>query len=346
VDLLRFSRVALRAAFQLPTAWLRGLAGEPPRAREGYPLDLQTHVLLRLIELIRLPSVETLDVPRARREMDREATLLDRHPQALDCRDTRLPGPAGPIPIRVYTPHGGAARPRPIVVYFHGGGFVLGSLDSHDGICRGLAVGAEAIVVSVDYRLAPEHRYPAGPADAIAATRWVLANAEALGGDPARVAVAGDSAGGNLAALAALACRGDARRPCFQLLAYPATDLTRSHPSHRLFATGFLLTAPLMQWYVEAYADDAQQREPGASPMFVDELRGTPPAVVLTGGFDPLRDEGAAYVDRLRAAGVTAELRQYDGLIHGFLSMSGAIDEARVAFDDAVQALRFALATA
>lgn len=213
----------------------------------------------------------------------------------------------------------------------------MGSIAALDGVCRALAQGSGAMVISVEYRLAPEHRFPRAPEDAIAAARWVIAHAAALGGDASRIAVAGDSAGGNLAALAALACR---REICFQLLVYPVTDLTRAHPSHQHFAEGYVLTKLMMDWLLGHYIDDGQLTDPLASPFHVEDLRGAPPAFVMTAGFDPLRDEGRAYAERLQKAGVAVEDRLYPSLIHGFISMCGALDTASGALDDAIRALR------
>jgi acetyl esterase len=257
--------------------------------------------------------------------------------------ERRIPGPAGTMQARLYVPSA-AADPSPGLVWLHGGGWVLGSLDSHDGICRALASRARLIVVSVDYRLAPEHPFPAGADDAVAATRWVLANAAGLGIDPERVAVGGDSAGGNLAAVTSQMLRDDSRRPAFQLLVYPGTDLTRSLPSHQKFREGFFLTEAGIEWFIaNAFPDRTALRDPRASPLFAKDLGRLPPALVLTGGFDPLRDEGNAYAEKMRADGTTVELCCAESLPHGFFSMAGSIDEAARMFDLAIRALRSAL---
>jgi acetyl esterase len=336
-------RRSLQQLLRLPAPVLRRIVGPEHRSHEGHALDLQVQTVLWLMRVSHLPQPHETSARLARRGMDLVAGVADVHARSVDAHDRAIPGPAGPIPARIYSP-GASSVPRPMIVYFHGGGFVIGSVRSHDGLCRALAQRVGAIVVSVDYRLAPEHRFPAAADDALAATRWVLEHAEWLGGDPARVAVAGDSAGGNLAAVTALALREDVRRPIFQLLVYPATDLTRAHPSHRQFRAGLLLTEPLLDWFLDHYVSAAQRTDPRASPLFAPDLAGAPPACVLTAGFDPLRDEGGAYAARLRAAGVPVELRLAESLVHGFFSMAGVLDAARTAFDGAVAALERGLA--
>jgi len=214
-------------------------------------------------------------------------------------------------------------------------------------LCRGLASKAAVVVVSVDYRLAPEHPFPAAPDDAIAAMRWVLENAALLGIDPARVAVGGDSAGGNLSAVVALALRDETRRPAFQLLIYPATDLTRAMPSHAMFRDSYFLSRAAGDWYLGHYlSDPADAKHPKASPLFADDLSRLPPALVITAGFDPLRDEGKAYADRMRAAGVEVELVCAEGQMHGFCVLGGALREGARIVDLAAARLRTALAKA
>jgi acetyl esterase len=255
-----------------------------------------------------------------------------------------LEGAEGAIGMRLFAPRAGPGA-LPATVYFHGGGFVLGSLASHACICGALAERANTAVIAVDYRLAPEHPFPAATEDACAAFRWVIEHAGSLGVDPARVAVAGDSAGGNLAAVVCQAtrARGEAS-PVFQLLLYPAVDLTRSCDSHRTFREGFFLTEPLMDWFLASYlTDPAQASDPLGSPLATRDLTGLPPAHVVTAGFDPLRDEGEAYARALMEAGVPVTLRCYESLIHGFVSMGGLIDAAAHAIDDCGDALHRAL---
>ena len=258
--------------------------------------------------------------------------------------DRTIPGPAGQIPVRIYTPTG--RPPFPLLVYFHGGGWVIGNLETHDGVCRALTNAAACIVVSVDYRLAPEHPFPAAPEDSYAATQWVAANAAAIGGDPTRIAVGGDSAGGNLTAVVALVARDRGAPPlCFQLLVYPVTDAACDTASYRDNADGYFLTRDMMGWFWNHYAAQRSAREnPYASPLRAASLKGLPPALVITAEFDPLRDEGEAYAARLRDAGVAAQLTRYDGMIHGFFGMGSMLDQAKTAIAQAAAALRSAFA--
>jgi acetyl esterase len=259
-------------------------------------------------------------------------------------QDRTLPGPSGEIPVRIYAPE--SRGPLPAIAYFHGGGFVLGGLDTHDGTCRALANAAGAMVVSVDYRLAPEHRFPAAPEDCYAALRFLGERGAEIGADPARLAVAGDSAGGNLAAVTALLAR-ERRGPelRFQLLVYPVADHRFDTPSYRDNAEGYFLTAAMMRWFWSHYLEQPDHGEdPIASPLRAKDLAGLPPALVITAEYDPLRDEGEAYAARLREAGVATELRRYPGQIHGFFSWSDLLDDGRAAVEHACAALRGALA--
>jgi acetyl esterase len=251
----------------------------------------------------------------------------------------KIPGPAGEIPVRIYQPQG--AGVKPVLVYLHGGGWVIGTLDSYDATCRELAQGAGCVVVSVDYRLAPEHRYPAAPEDCYAAVQWVAANAASLGADAKRLAVGGDSAGGNLSAVVSQMARdkgGPAIR--FQLLIYPVTDADFTRRSYVDNAEGYLLTTASMRWFWDHYVPEkAKRAEPYASPLRAADLSGLPPAWVCTAEFDPLRDEGEAYAKRLQQAGVSTALMRFDGLIHGFVSMGLVAPRAQAAVDEAIAAL-------
>lgn len=310
------------------------------------PLDPQVATLLEQFESFDWPPV-TGQTPAEFRESFRAMIAIDSKPEApVDARDATVPGSGGDIPIRIFRPPDATAE-LPVVVYLHGGGWVIGDLDTHDGICRQLAAGTPAVVVSVDYRLAPEHRFPAALEDAWAATGWVADHGDELGGDTGRLAVAGDSAGGNLAAAVAIRAR-DAGGPrlAFQLLVYPVTDLTRAQPSYVENGQGYMLTSEAMAWFVHHYLGGTDPTDPEASPLFAADLSGLPPALVMTAEFDPLRDEGEAYAARLAEAGVPARLRRYDGMIHGFLSMGGLIEGAKPAVADAVDALRAGLAPA
>jgi acetyl esterase len=291
-----------------------------------------------------LPDFGSIDLALLRAGMDAQALSPGAPKPVAKVEDRSIPGPAGAIRVRVYTPAG--RGPLPVLVYFHGGGFVLCSLDSHDGTCRSLANAAGAVVVSVDYRLAPEHRFPAAPEDCFAAAQWVARNAAEIGGDPARIAVGGDSAGGNLAAVTALMARdrgGPSLR--FQLLIYPVTDFAFGTASYRENATGYFLTTDMMKWFWGQYlADPRSGAEPYASPLRAKDLRRLPPALCITAGYDPLRDEGEAYARRLSDAGVAATLTRYDGMFHGFFGMDAQLDAAKRAIAEAGDALRKALA--
>lgn len=253
--------------------------------------------------------------------------------------DSSVPGPAGDIPVRIYRPSDD--RPLPALVWYHGGGFVIGDLDSHDAVCRSLANRAGCVVIAVDYRLAPEHPFPASPDDAVAAFDALRDRAADLGVDPDRMATGGDSAGGNLAAVVANERRGAV---AFQLLIYPVTDMNRTSQSYRDNAEGYLLSAELMGWFEGHYTGGANLDDPRVSPLFAEDLSGVAPAFVLTAEFDPLRDEGEAYGKRLIDAGVPVTMQRYDGMIHGFLQMSAVIDAATDAIDEAAAALQASLA--
>jgi len=307
------------------------------------PLDPQARVFLDQLAAMGAPPMTESTPEEARAAMAMMSALGGQPEQRAATEDRAVPGPGADIPVRIYRPGGGA--PAPVVVYFHGGGFVIGNIETHDGVCHQLATRVPAVVVSVDYRLAPEHRFPAAVEDSMAATEWVSSHAAELGADPERLAVAGDSAGGNLAAVVALRARDSGGPPvAFQLLVYPATDLTRSLPSHQENGEGYLLTSELMGWFIAHYfGPGAELRHPDASPLFAETLSGLPPALVVTGEFDPLRDEGEEYAARLRRAGVEARASRYDGMIHGFFGLDAIFDASRKAMDEAVTALKDAL---
>jgi acetyl esterase len=289
------------------------------------------------------PPLQEQSVAQARAFHDQDAAALNGGAVAVaDVADRTVPGPAGALPVRVYTPEGEA--PFPIVVFFHGGGWVVGTLDSYDPLCRALAAATPAVVVSVDYRLAPEHRWPAAVEDAYAATLWASRNAAALGGAQHRLAVAGDSAGGNLAAVVALGAR-DRGGPAiaFQLLVYPALDAAGDTASWRQHADGFQLTAAGMRWYWDHYLGGADGTAPDASPLRAAFLGGLPPALVVGAEHDILRDEGEAYAARLREAGVEATATRQEGMVHGFLRWRAVTPTADHALQEAAAALRSAL---
>jgi len=263
--------------------------------------------------------------------------------------DRTIPGPGGDLPVRIYVP----ATPAPVVdgaglpvlVWYHGGGWVIGDLETADGTVRAMANSAGAVVVSVDYRLAPEHPFPAAVDDAIAAVRWVADNAAELGVDPARLAVGGDSAGGNLAAVVAQQLRDSGPAIAFQLLVYPVTDAKLVLPSMDENAEGYFLEKATMEWFRAHYLGDGDRDDPRISPLAAadDALVGLAPALVITAEYDPLRDEGEAYGERLREAGVDTTVTRYDGVIHGFFSMRDMLPDGAAAIAEATAALRKAL---
>ena len=302
-------------------------------------LDPQVRAFLDLLGSAGADPGAALDVAQMRAGIDGLFGSAAREPVAR-VEERAVPGPAGEIPVRVYAP---AERgPLPALVYFHGGGFVCGSLDSHDALCRALANRAGCLVAAVGYRLAPEHPFPAAPEDCFAAVRWVAQRGRELGVDAARLAVAGDSAGGNLAAVTALLCRergGPALR--HQLLLYPVTARNFETASYRANADGYLLTRDTMVWFWSQYLrDPADADNPMAAPLRAKDVSGLPPASVVTAEFDPLRDEGEAYALRLAQAGVPTELTRCPGLIHGFLSFPERIDRAREVIDRLGRRLR------
>ena len=303
------------------------------------PHDPQVRLFLDQIRELGAPPMSEQTPAEARAGFAALAAVAGPPEQAAAAEDRRIPGPAGDIPVRIYRPE--SDRPLPVVVYFHGGGFVIGDIATHDTICQRLAVGVPAVVVSVDYRLAPEHPFPSAVEDCDAATDWVVAHAAELGGDAAYLAVAGDSAGGNLAAVVARRARDAGGPPiAFQLLVYPVTDMTRSYPSHLESGTGYLLDTETMTWFIESYLGGADPGQSDASPLLADDLSGLPPALVVTAEFDPLRDEGEAYAERLRQAGVPVTASRYDGMIHAFYGMDSIFDAAKRATSETVTALR------
>lgn len=337
--LQRAERLLVRALLRAPAPLLRPLRGAPLR-HEGLQLDPQIQLVLSLQRRMKRPLALQLPLAQARRGLEADSQVLETDPPRLASVEAlTLQTGKGPIAARIYRPQG-LHNPAPALVFYHGGGFVLGSLDSHDVPCRILALEARCVVISVDYRLAPEHAFPAGIEDAIAAFRAVAAEAAVLGLDPKRLAVGGDSAGGNFAAVVAQQTLRDKLRPCFQLLIYPTTDFTMSFPSVYSLASGFLLEKRSMDWFRDQYLQDhSDLKAPLASPLY-GKLEGLPPAFVMTAGFDPLRDEGEAYARKMQEAGVEVRLRRYDSLVHGFLNMSGGVKAARHAVRDAAQALR------
>ncbi|HZT65903.1 MAG TPA: alpha/beta hydrolase [Acidimicrobiales bacterium] len=305
------------------------------------PLDPQVRQALDLLEQLGFAGFAASGLPPDQVRALMSALPREAGEELPRVEDRTVPGPAGEVPVRIYDPT--ARGDAPVVVHFHGGGWVVGDLDTHDHTCRALARACGAVVVSVDYRLAPEHRYPAAVEDCWAATRWVASHPAEVGGDTTRLAVAGDSAGGNLAAVVSLMAR-DSGGPelAFQLLVYPAVDARMGWPSIDENAEGYLLTKQDMIWFYGHYGcpDPTDWK---VSPLLAENHAGLAPALVITAEFDPLRDEGEAYAEKLRAAGVNATATRYDGMIHGFFGMSATIDRAGDAMKEAAEALSRAL---
>jgi acetyl esterase len=281
------------------------------------------------------PPYETVGHAEARRLYLAGRVVSNPEPPELESvKPLAIPAPHGSIPARIYTPKNPrqAADLAPALVFFHGGGWVIGDLDSHDVVCRKLADEGRLIVISVDYRLAPEHKFPAAVDDSLAATKWIADNAKPLGIDASRLMVGGDSAGGNLAAVVAIAARdGDGPAIAGQVLIYPATDFAMTHPSHNEPETSLLLTHSVIKWFKDHYLGDADINDWRASPARAATLQGLPPAYVLTAGADPLRDEGDEYAARLKEAGVAVTYRHFPGQFHGFFTMGKLLQQANVA---------------
>jgi len=307
---------------RLPPPLAGLVAGRPIRV-DGQELDVQVQIALRLEKLIGGFKPRPVSEARALRRSEARAFSGPRIELAR-VEAMEVPGPAGPSRARRYVPHG-VQDPAPLVVYFHGGGHVVGDLDTHDQSCRFLAREIPAPLIAIEYRCAPDDRFPAAVDDALAAFRWAHANAAELGVDPDRIAVAGDSAGGNLAAaVAQLAAADGGPAPAFQALIYPVCDYSRKRRSYELFAEGFFLTSAEMDWYRDHYFASADDRsDPRASPILGEDLSGVPPAHIVTAGFDPLRDEAEDYGGRLREAGVPVTLRRESDLVHGFINAVG-----------------------
>lgn len=305
------------------------------------PLDPQAQNVLDVVASLNLPPNHTVSAVEARANAKMRPRA--KGPEVAKVQDRTIPGPGPDIPVRIYTPAG--PGPFPILAWFHGGGWVVGDLDSADGTARQLTVGANCVTVSVDYRLAPETKFPGASDDCYAAIVWAAEHAAELNGDTTRLAVGGDSAGGNLAAAVSLMAR-DRQGPAlaFQLLVYPVTDRNFTTASYTNNADGYLLSKASMEWYWDHYlSDPSHASNPYAAPLQAPDLSGLPPALVITAEYDPLCDEGEAYGARLKAAGIPTVCTRYDGMIHGFFGMWGALDQGKLAIDEASTALRKAL---
>lgn len=333
-----------RTLLRLPPSLLVFLSGKPQVKRDGLTLHPELQFLLSLRERLGAAALSSLEPAEARRRLRREALVHAGEPIEVGAvRELVLETAHGPLEARHYVPARGSSERQPLLVFFHGGGFVLGDLETHDSASRLLCRHADIHVLSIHYRLAPEHPFPAALEDAVAAFSWARANAEALGADPARIAVGGDSAGGNLsAALSQLVVREGNPAPVLQFLLYPALDRSVERASLQLFAEGFFLTRADITWFQKhyTYAARLEGPDPRLSPLLCRELSGLPPALVITAGFDPLRDEGEAYVLALQEAGTPARLRRFEGLVHGFANMVGVSSACRDAMVETAALLR------
>jgi acetyl esterase len=311
-------------------------------SRGGRTMDPKAQIVGEFVKSIRAPGYFP-PLPELRQQLRTMVTLMDEPAPALArVEDIAIPGPAGPVPARVYDPAGPGAPARGALAYFHGGGWVQGDLETHHGLCARLADRSGALVVSVDYRLAPEHKFPAAVEDCLAAYRWLAARGGQIGADPARVGVGGDSAGGNLAAVVSqLAAAEGIAVPACQVLVYPALDFAMDTDSHAELEEAHVIPRDRVLWYAEQYLrSQADRDDPRASPLRARDLRGQPPALVVTAGFDPLRDEGHAYAERLRAAGVPVRYREYPGQIHAFVSLTKVIPQGLAATQEVADYLR------
>ncbi|MVW89147.1 alpha/beta hydrolase [Pseudomonas sp. PB101] len=306
------------------------------------PLDKQIAGVLQQFRDLPEPDFSQVDAAQYRQFSDNLLPAIPGDPMS-EVRDLKVAGADGDLDARLYRPS--EDLDLPLLVFFHGGGFVMGNLDTHDNLCRSLARQTEAVVVSVAYRLAPEHPFPAAPLDCYAATCWLVEHAASLGVDGSRLALAGDSAGGNLAlAVSQLAAQHRGPKIRHQCLFYPVTDAGCDSPSFEAFADGYLLSAGMMRWFWQQYLQETGQADdPLASPMRAETLDGLPPTTLITAGFDPLRDEGEAFAQALREAGVPVRLQRCEGMIHGFISMAPFVEGAAQALTDAAADLRGAL---
>jgi acetyl esterase len=304
-------------------------------------LDPQAAALLKQIADMKVPELHTLTPEAVRRLMDASTKMVMGKPEKVSrVEDMKIPSSTAQIAVRLYTPEGKGSFP--VLVYFHGGGFIFGNIAMVDNLCRATANRASCVVVSVEYRLAPEHKFPAAVDDAYAATGWVAENAVRLKIDPTRIAVGGDSAGGNLSAVVSLKARDEGKEfPIYQVLIYPPTDLSmHSTESISKFSEGYFLTGADMVWFGDLYFEKSQDRHvPYASPLLAPDLSNLPPALIITSEFDPLRDEGEAYGQRLKKSGVPVKISRYAGMIHDFIRMDGVISRAKDAIDEIASSL-------
>ena len=338
---LRIEKAVFNGGAKLPRVVKRAIAGKPPTA-DGRTLDVDFAVGLRMLEFGGATEYAGMTLQEARELLEHESLVsAGQQVEVRQVEDLTLDLPDASIPARLYKP---SEDPKlPLLVYFHGGGWVLGSFESHDGLCRRICDQAQVAVLNVGYRLAPEHRFPAAVDDAIGAFRWAVEHASEIGVDPRRIAVGGDSAGGNLSAVIAQQTRGDAVQPAFQLLFVPVTDLSRRTDSYAKFREGYFLTASEMDWYQDHYiGPDGDAADPRVSPLLAQDLTDLPPAYVGVAGFDVLRDEGIAYAEAMQAAGDQVQLRVVAGGVHPWVN-SPLARTSREHLAEALGALRQAL---
>jgi len=305
-------------------------------------LDPQAKWVLDIAEQAQAPLFEEMSPTDAKAAYEERALKLCFKDVPIGkSEDLEISGPHGPIPIRIYQPEGSNGT-LPVLVYYHGGGWVIGSRNSHDALCRQISNQGRFLIVSVDYRMGPEAKFPAAVDDSIAAMNWVSENIGQYGGDDKKIAVSGDSAGGNLSAVVCIAASlNQCPMPIFQWLIYPATDMFIETNSHKEFSEGYFLTQNLMNWFQDQYlSSPADKNDWRASPIRAKSLNSVPPALVQTAGFDPLKDEGKAYADRMASEGVQVTYTDYPGMIHGFINLGGAINTAQTAIDEGVAALK------
>lgn len=345
VELTAFELLQARMVGQidrLPKLVKLGLSGQRQIKIEGNKLDPTIQALAAVQKRLYGAGFTNGSVQKIRQNMRRDSAIAAGAPiKVADVRELSIQGPTGAIKARHYLPLG-VSGPRPLLVFFHGGGFVLGDLDTHDAPCRLFCNRAKINVLSIDYRLAPEYKAPFAAEDCFAAYKWAVENADSLGVDRERIAVGGDSAGGNLSAVTCLKARDQGfKLPVLQFLIYPGTDAQGEYASQRTFAEGFFLTQEDVNYFRDAYvANDEAKKDPYVSPQLATTLEGLPPALIATAGFDPIRDQGLAYRDTLAEAGVKVEHVQYDSLTHGFVNLLGIGGEAKRASEELAMMLR------
>ena len=316
------------------------LSGRPPVKIDGQTLEPEIQLMLAAMERQAPPPITRMSVPDAREHFRARAAMAAGEVPAVRTRALTIEGGAGPLEARLYTPDGPDSE-RPLFVFLHGGGFVVCDLDTHDAPCRLLCHHGDFHVLSVDYRLAPEHPFPAAVEDARAALAWALENAAELEADPSRVAIGGDSAGATLATVACLMAAEDGGpNAALQVLLYPGVDSVHRYQSHDLFGEGFGLTVEEIDWFISHYAGDQDLAQPRISPLLVDDMPVLPPTLMVSAGFDPLRDEGDAYVEALEAAGTAVYVRRFAGLIHAFANMAGISPASRSAMVEVARETR------